>query len=90
MFGWGLQTKQKNCIQIKNEKDISLVFSKIRENTFPTLTDKEQGAFINELIATSYEGINGDGLHNLHYISNKENFNNLKNAYLDILNYVQH
>lgn len=88
MFGRGLQTKQKNCIQIKNEKDISLAFSKIKENIFPKLEQKDQGAFINELIATSYKGINGDGLHNLYYIMNKENFNNLKKAYEEILNYV--
>jgi len=88
MFGWGLQTKQKNCIQIKNEKDISLILSIIRDNSFPKLTEKEQGEFINELIATSYKGINGDGLHNLHYINDNENLDNLKSAYLDVLKHL--
>jgi hypothetical protein len=89
MFNNCLQTNQKNCVQINNDSDMSFYFSKIRNKTYPKLTENEKAVFINELTAKSYKGINGDGLHDLYYINERENYDNLKSAFLDILIYLQ-
>ena len=60
----------------------------IQNKKFPSLSENEKVNYLQELIQTSYEGTNGDGLHNLHYINDNKNLDNLKDAYIDILKYV--
>lgn len=85
MFGWGIQSKQKNCIQVKDQDDIKLALEQIRTASFPVLSEDEKVEFVNELLSTSYMGINGDGLHNLSYLKNEQNWKLLMKAYKEIL-----
>jgi len=83
-----LHSKQKNIYHLKTNESMRPVFDQIQNKKFPALSENEKINYLHELIQTSYEGTNGDGLHNLHYLNDNENFDNLKDAYIDILNYV--
>ena len=88
MLGPGLQNNKSNCYVLKPEESMRPIFDQIKDKKFPVLSQNEKVNYLQELIQTSYEGTNGDGLHNLHYINDNENLDNLKDAYIDILNYV--
>lgn len=88
MFGWGIQTDQKNCMQINFETSLQLIINKILNRTYPTLNKKEKGGVVNSLLKTSYYGINGDGLHNKYYLALSANMESLVCSYKRILNHV--
>ena len=88
MLGPGLQNNQRNCYVLKPNASLRTIFNSVLNKQFLTLTLNDKVNYLQELMQTSYEGTNGDGLHNLHYINDNENLDNLKGAYLDILNHV--
>lgn len=85
MFGQGIQTGQKNCIELNRNSSLREIISMVKENNFPQLTEDEKKAFLQMLVRTSFPGINGDGLHNAHYLQSK-NLDQLKIAFKNILN----
>ncbi len=85
IFGQGIQSSQNNCVKINNISEISKYLELLRKNIFPKLSDDEKIIFINELLSSSYHGINGDGLHNRSYINDEKNLNRLKTAYGNII-----
>ena len=44
------------------------VLDQIKNKFFPVLSEYDKVGYLQELMQTSYEGTNGDGLHNLNYI----------------------
>lgn len=88
MLGPGLQNDQKNCHVLKKGEKYRPIFDEIKVNRFPKLTDHEKVDYLQTIIASSFEGTNGDGLHNVHYLRDVENFSNLKKAYKSILNEI--
>jgi hypothetical protein len=85
MLGQGLQANQKNCIALNMNSDMRKVVEEIKLGTFPTLTDYEKVSFLNELVDTSFTGVNGDGLHNKAYLEDKLNMDAVIEAYKGIL-----
>tara|TARA_Y100000766_G_scaffold247366_1_gene228454 strand:- start:1166 stop:2509 length:1344 start_codon:yes stop_codon:yes gene_type:complete len=85
MLGQGIQSFQKNCIRINKISEIRKYLKMINNNIFPKISNHEKITFINELLSSSYQGINGDGLHNRSYLNEEENLNKLKTAYLNII-----
>lgn len=85
MFGLGIQRDQKNCLSIDFDSNLSSITTKIRMGNFPRLTKEEKGEFVNKLLSTSYEGINGDGLHNMTYLNDNVNLNKLLHAYKSVI-----
>lgn len=82
MFGEALQTKQKNIVKLKCSKDsIRTTVDLIKNGSFPKLSIDERLNFIKEVISTSYEGINGDGMHNIFLLQDNLNKTFLLNAY---------
>ena len=88
ILGQGLQTKQKNCLAVDINSDLIKIIDNIKLGVFPILTENEKIVFLKELVDTSFEGINGDGLHNSHYIEDTENYNMLKMAYTKIVKLI--
>ena len=87
MFGQGIQSNQKNCIKINNISKIRDHLKLIKKNLFPQISEKEKVDFINELTCTSYEGINGDGLHNKVHLNESTNMSKLRIAYKSIIEF---
>lgn len=85
MFGWGIQTEQKNCIQINFKSLLQSIISEINNNTYLKLNRKEKGQFINILLSNSYLGINGDGMHNRFVLLDPVNMKNIIDSYKSIL-----
>lgn len=88
MLGQGLQTGQKNCVQLNSTSSLAPTIQSIKENTFPKLTEQEKIDYLNQLMNTSFFGINGDGLHNGHYIKS-ENLVVLRALYKSVLNEIK-
>lgn len=87
MCGQGIQSSQKNCVKINNISEISKYLELVRKNTFPKISEKEKVNFINELLSKSYDGVNGDGLHNKVYLNEKNNMSKLRSAYKSIIEF---
>jgi hypothetical protein len=85
MLGEALHTKQKNCYHLKSGESMQPIFEQIQKGDFPRLTIEEKAAYLQELMQTSYEGTNGDGLHNSHYLKDADNLSRLKTAYTNIV-----
>jgi len=83
-----LHAKQKNIYQLETNESMRHIIDQIKNKEFPMLSENEKVDYLQELMKTSYEGTNGDGLHNLHYINDNKNLDNLKGAFIDILNHV--
>lgn len=85
MFGIGIQTKQKNCLQVTNSKEIRTAIQLVRDGTFPKNTEEENRLFLSELVQSSFEGIMGDGLHGREHLENKENLAHVKDAFRKVI-----
>ena len=86
MLGSALHTQQKNCYHLLAGDSMEPVFNQIQKGTFPKLTNEEKVTYLQQLMKTSFEGTNGDGLHNLHYIIDKKNLTNLLKGYKAMVN----
>jgi hypothetical protein len=84
MLGQGLQTKEKNCTVLNTNDSLIPTITLVKEKNYPTLTEQEKIDYLNHLMNTSFAGINGDGLHNIHYLE-EANLEELKAAYTRIL-----
>ncbi|WP_158651310.1 glycosyltransferase [Pseudotamlana carrageenivorans] len=77
--------KAKNCLFLKSFSDLQESISKIKTDTFPTLSKDEKVDFLNLLNATSYTGVISDPYYSDYSVS-KENINNVILAFNHILN----
>lgn len=85
MLGEALHTKQKNCYHLRSGESMQPIFKQIQKGDFPRLTIEEKVEYLQKLMQTSFEGTNGDGLHNSHYIKDADNLIKLKTAYTNIV-----
>lgn len=85
MLGPGIQNTQKNCRVLKSTESLKSIILQVKNGLFPQITEEEKVAFLQELMKTSFKGVNGDGLHNKSYLNDKNNINGLKSAYLQII-----
>ncbi|HAH38435.1 MAG TPA: hypothetical protein DEQ87_12210 [Algoriphagus sp.] len=85
MLGEALHTRQKNCYHLKADESMQPIFDQIKKGGFPKMSSEEKVAYLQELMQTSFEGTNGDGLHNSHYLKDARNLTKLKTAYTKVL-----
>ena len=86
MYGDALQTKQRNIAKLRDSKDsIRPIVDSIKNDRFPKLSIIEQVKFIQEIISTSYVGVNGDGLHNIQYMNDLINQKSILNGFNEII-----
>ncbi|SDL80918.1 Capsule polysaccharide modification protein KpsS [Salinimicrobium catena] len=86
LLGQGIQRFQKNCLTKEKEININYAIDLVKTSKFPQLEEDDKISFLNQLISTSFQGTNGDGLHNKRYLDDPENLLNLKNAYSKVVN----
>ncbi len=84
----GLQIDEKNCKVINLKSELRPIIEDIKSGNFPTLSENEKIKFLRGLLNTSFKGINGDGLHNYHYLKDISNMKILLNSYIKILNEI--
>lgn len=89
MFGPGIQTKQKNCITYQENESLKSVIKSVKSGDFPKLTENEKIDFVQELMKTSFQGINSDGLLGKKMLNDSEIFSKLLLNYNKILNELQ-
>ena len=88
MLGKALHTKQNNIHHLLANESMRPIFEQIQKNEFPVLSENEKATYLQELIRTSFEGTNGDGLHNSHYLKDINNIKMIFTAYIKIVNEI--
>ena len=83
-LGKGIQMKEKNCFN--SLKELRQVINLIKTNNYPIINKTEKVEFLNKIVATSFKGVNGDGLHNRKYI---KDFQKPFKSYLKVLDHLQ-
>ncbi|MFV8226341.1 hypothetical protein [Christiangramia aquimixticola] len=85
MLGQGIQTSQDNCVYLDQNESIKPVINSVKKGSFPILSEDKKVDFLQELMATSFRGINGDGLHNKGYMEDEANLAFLKESFKKII-----
>lgn len=75
---------ERNCVYIDHPNEIKEVISKIKEGTFPTLSQEEQIDYISRLNKYSYKGEISDPYSSPSCVSDK-NIDDLQSAFEDII-----
>jgi hypothetical protein len=85
-FGQISHYGQLNNINIDLNSSLEEIIIQIKSNNFPRISEDKKVDFFQNLVNTSFMGVNGDGLHNKHYL-NDDNLILLKNAFEKILDF---
>lgn len=88
MLGQALQSFQKNCMTLTQDERLRPIIELVKSNNFPVLSEDEKIDYLQQIVNTSFRGVNGDGLHNLVYLDDERNMAALLEAYYSILNGV--